>query len=170
MSTALRCSFSFHRRHGPLAVSTKFQNLAAKELGPSALSSTVAQASDREVACYLVQTALNTSAFHSDTHAMRPQADAVAAGLNIDRTPTRNPSGHLGKFKMALRHRDVPAFSSAQALENTAKRKLHFSLCVLKNPRDGVFQGPGKSRAIVGSGSTKARPTRTEGLAPAFKM
>lgn len=68
------------------------------------------------------------------------------------------------------RHRAALPFSSAQTLENTAKRKLHFSLCVLKNPRDGVFQGPGKSRAIVGSGSAKARPTRTEGLAPALKM
>ena len=50
--------------------------------------------------------------------------------------------GHLERLKVPVPHRDVPPFSSAQALENEAKRKSHFSLRVLKNPRDGIFQGP----------------------------
>jgi hypothetical protein len=50
--------------------------------------------------------------------------------------------GHLEKFKVPARVTDAPPFSSAQALENEAKRKSQFPLCVLKNPKNGIFQGP----------------------------
>jgi hypothetical protein len=48
----------------------------------------------------------------------------------------------LEKSKAPERDKDVPPFSSAPTLENEAMRKSQFSLRVLKNLKDGIFQVP----------------------------
>jgi hypothetical protein len=60
--------------------------------------------------------------------------------------------GTSKKFGVPTRGKDTRRSSSAQALENEAKRKSHFSPRRSKNPRDGVLRGPDQSNPPIGGG------------------
>jgi hypothetical protein len=58
----------------------------------------------------------------------RSDTDLGCRGIN---SQSRSRLGHLEKFKVPVRRRDAPPFSTAQALENQAERKTQFSASVL---------------------------------------
>ena len=53
-------------------------------------------------------------------------------------------SGRLEKFKVPVRGRRPRHFTISQAVGKWSKAEIAFSFCALKNPMEGIFQGPHK--------------------------